>query len=598
MDTRSAPDGDLSAPGPDAVPAPTPVRAGPVLLAVLRHSAPRAALLLAAVLIGTAATLLLPAATGHAVDQLLAGAGVRAAVPVLGLLAVTVVSDMLGQFADPWCSNGATRHLGRRLVSHTLALGVPGTRSFTAGDLTGRLISGVPEAGTAPATLVRTAAQLVSSLGALVALALIDPWLALVVLLGAPVGTAAVRLLVRQVSHSALDYQEAQSALLARLLDALNGIRTIHASGTEAREVRRILAPLPDLDRAGRAIWESQRRLLWRTSLLLPALQITVLAVAGYGVGSGRTTPGDLLAAVGYTTMALGFLSTSQSVLALARARAGAVRIAQVLAVPAPLRGTRPLPAGPGELELDQVTVRYRDTVVLDRLSLRIGAGQTVALVGRSGAGKSTLAALAGGLVHPDGGQVRLDGVPLARLRPADLRGAVAYAFAQPALLGGTIADALGYTDGPGPSAEQVEAAARDADADAFVRRLPAGYRTPVATAPMSGGEAQRLGIARAVAHGGRLVVLDDATSSLDTATEARVSAALEHALRGRTRLVVAHRPATAARADLVAWIEEGTTRALAPHRVLWRDPQYRALFSAEPDSAAVVAAPVATETP
>jgi ATP-binding cassette subfamily B protein len=547
---------------------------------------PRAALLLVSVLIGTAATLLLPAATGRAVDDLLGGAGAGAAAPVLALLAVTVATDMLSQFADPWCSNGTTRYLGGRLATHVLALGVPGTRRFSPGDLTGRLISGVPEAGTAPSTIIRAVTQLALSLGALVALALIDPWLAVVVLLGAPLGTVAVRLLVRQVSHSALDYQQAQSALLARMLDALVGIRTIHASGTQAQEVRRILVPLPDLDRAGRAIWESQRRLLWRTSLLLPVLQIAVLAVAGYGVSAGRTTPGDLLAAVGYTTTALGFLSTSQSVLALARSRAGAIRIAQVLAVPAPPVGTRPLPAGPGELELDRVTVRHRDTVVLDRLSLRVRAGQTVALVGRSGAGKSTLAAVAGGLVAPDDGQVRLDGIPLPDLCPADLRGAVAYAFAQPALLGGSIADALAYTDGPGPTPQQVTSAARDADADAFIRRLPDGYRTPVAGAPMSGGEAQRLGIARAVAHGGRLVILDDATSSLDTATEVRVSDALEHALAGRTRLVVAHRPATAARADLVAWIEQGRTRAVAPHRDLWRNPQYRALFAPDPATA------------
>jgi ATP-binding cassette subfamily B protein len=105
---------------------------------------------------------------------------------------------------------------------------------------------------------------------------------------------------------------------------------------------------------------------------------------------------------------------------------------------------------------------------------------------------------------------------------------------------------------------------------------------TPVADAPLSGGEVQRLGLARAFAHGGQLLVLDDATSSLDTATEARVTEAITSGLAGRTRLIVAHRPATADRADLVAWLDSGRIRAVAPHRCLWeREPEYREVFRA-----------------
>ncbi|MGH3921751.1 MAG: ATP-binding cassette domain-containing protein, partial [Pseudonocardiaceae bacterium] len=123
--------------------------------------------------------------------------------------------------------------------------------------------------------------------------------------------------------------------------------------------------------------------------------------------------------------------------------------------------------------------------------------------------------------------------------------------------------------------------AARAAQAEGFIARLPARYDTPIAEAPLSGGEAQRLGLARAIAQGGRVLVLDDATSSLDTATELQVQDALA-ALRGvRTCVVVAHRAATAARADLVAWLDRGRIRALAPHAVLWDDPEYRATFAA-----------------
>jgi ATP-binding cassette subfamily B protein len=191
-----------------------------------------------------------------------------------------------------------------------------------------------------------------------------------------------------------------------------------------------------------------------------------------------------------------------------------------------------------------------------------------VAVVGRSGGGKSLLAALAGRLADPDGGQILLDGVPLASLERGELRNAVGYAFARPALFGATIAEAIGG---------DAERAARSACADPFIRRLPLGYGTPPSEAPMSGGELQRLGLARAFAHPGRVLVLDDATSSLDTVTEVQVGDVLTR--DGRTRLIIAHRVGTAARADLVAWLDGGRVRACAPHHELWPDPDYREVF-------------------
>ncbi|MER7156416.1 ABC transporter ATP-binding protein, partial [Streptomyces lydicus] len=125
-----------------------------------------------------------------------------------------------------------------------------------------------------------------------------------------------------------------------------------------------------------------------------------------------------------------------------------------------------------------------------------------------------------------------------------------------------------------------VEAAARAAGADTFVRLLPRGYATPLADAPLSGGELQRLGVARAFAHAGRLLILDDATSSLDTVTEHHVSRALLEDVRPGTRLLITHRLASAARADLVAWMDGGRIRAVAPHALLWQDADYRAVFA------------------
>ena len=230
------------------------------------------------------------------------------------------------------------------------------------------------------------------------------------------------------------------------------------------------------------------------------------------------------------------------------------------------------------------MTVWRGGEAVIDRLDLTVPGGASVAVVGRSGAGKSTLAGLAGRLIDPDEGEVILDGFLLPELTRRALRDAVVYAFERPALFGETPFEAISF-GGSRPTREQVLAAARDSRAAAFLTRLPGGIQTPLDETPMSGGEMQRLGLARAFAHAGpaRLHNLDDATSSLDTATEMLVSRALTDQMGGRTRLIVAHRATTAAQADLVAWLEAGRLCALAPHRELWADPRYRAIFGAGP---------------
>jgi ATP-binding cassette subfamily B protein len=150
-------------------------------------------------------------------------------------------------------------------------------------------------------------------------------------------------------------------------------------------------------------------------------------------------------------------------------------------------------------------------------------------------------------------------------------------------LLGTTVREALSYGR-PGASESEIMQAMEMAQAGEFIRRLPGGLDAPLATAPFSGGELQRLGLARALVHSGGLLVLDDAMSSLDTATEVTVTNAVTKGLARYTRLIVAHRASTAAAADLVAWLEEGRIRAVAPHRLLWStEPEYRDLFAIAP---------------
>jgi ATP-binding cassette, subfamily B, bacterial RamA/AmfB len=538
----------------------------------------------------TGAEVLLPAAIGRALDVVLtpggrAGpghAGTARWLAACGLLAaVIVVCGALSSLAAGASTASGTARLRERLVRHVLGCGTAALRSFSPGDAVSRLIGGAADAGSAPANVVMAVTAAILPVGSVVALGLIDPWLVAAFAAGFPALALVLRALLRDSSEVSLGYQREQGTITARLLEALGGARTIAAAGTRAAEQRRILAPLAGLRAHGDASWRVQGRAAAQGMLIAPALQVVVLAVAGAELARHRITPGELVAASQYAMLAAGIGASTGLVSRLGRARGGARRAAGLLACPRPRSGTRRLPSGPGELRLNGVTVRRGGETVLSDLDLTVPGGVTVAVVGRSGSGKSTLASVAGRLTDPDEGTVTLDGTDLRALSRHALREAVAYAFARPALFGATPLDAIAFGSWR-PTAEQVMDAAAASRADGFLLRLPNGVRTPLGDVPMSGGEAQRLGLARAFAHAepALLLILDDATSSLDTVTEMLVSRALTGRLGGRTRLIVAHRVTTAARADLVAWLDGGTVRALAPHAALWADAGYRALFS------------------
>ena len=564
---------------------------------VLRQSAGQARVMVVLLgmvtLIGIVTTVLAPSALGAAIDAAGGRADLaHALVWLAAVFAVATAANVLEDLISSYWGSHVTAWLRHRLLGRALALGIPGQRRFPAGDLLSRLTENAASPASFLPLLISAVATLLTTVGAVVALMLIDLRLGITFLIGVAPAVALLRRFVTRAGQPFLRYQQLLAAIITRLLDAHQGIRTIRVSGTIERDIDRILLPLPELHRTGRQVWAVQRQVSWQLSLLSPILQMLVLSVGGFVLATGGITAGQLVAAASYVSLALGAVGLFDALVALVTCQVGAGRVGEVLdttpAIPPPVRPVA-IPPGPGQVELRDVSVRMEQRAVLDHLDLSVPSGTSVAIVGGSGTGKTVLTSLIGRLLDPDEGEVLLDGVPVSHLELAALRRTVTYAFERPALLGVTVHDMIAYSR-PEASRAEVAAAAAVAQADRFIRSLPEGYDTPLTRAPLSGGELQRLGLARAVVADARVIVLDDATSSLDTATEVKVAQALERVLTGRTSVVVAHRAATAGRADLVAWLDAGRIRACAPHHVLWSDPSYRAVFGDGPTAVPGVA--------
>lgn len=524
----------------------------------------------------------LPAVLGAAIDGVIEDRDPGGwLVVAAALIVVLVAADALDDLAGGGTVANSTAWLRNSLLHQILALGTRATDRFESGDIGARLVGNSAQVGAFAPLVVRAGANLIPGVGGIVALALIDPWLCLTFLAGMPVLLLVLRRFARDASEVVGRYLEVQGRIAARLADALGGSRTIAAAATQEREAERILDPLPELHRHGLENWRTQMRLTTQDFLLVMLLEVAVLAVAGVELANGRITPGELIAAGQYVALGATLGHTVSSLAQLGQARAAAARVAAVLDAPAPAYGSRGLAAGPGRVDFRGVTVRRDDRTVLDGIDLAIPGGSLVAIVGRSGSGKSLLAALAGRLIDPDEGEIRLDGVPLPELGREELRRAVGYGFEHPLLFGETLAETIAFGV-DAPQRAEVVAAARAARAHDVIEHMPDGYDTPLSAAPMSGGEAQRVGLARTFAHAGRVLILDDVAASLDTVTEHQVSRALTEELGDRTRLIVAHRASTAARTDLVIWLEDGRVRAIGPHAELERRPGYRALFAAD----------------
>lgn len=380
----------------------------------------------------------------------------------------------------------------------------------------------------------------------------------------------------------------AVSSVASYLNDALTGVRVIKAFGQEHKESDRFM---DRTEHARDRMIDAEQT--WQT--LIPVLnlliQSSVLLVWYFGafeVYGGDMTVGELIAYVAYLTMIYGPLQLLTRLNDwLTRALTAAARLFEILDVEPAIRNESDVVSMPkvrGDIELKEVTFGYeRHDPVLKEVSFKIEAGQMVGLVGHSGAGKSTVINIIGRLYDVDEGMVTLDGQDLRSIELTDLRKHVGYVLQETFLFNGSVFENIRYARPTASHAEVIEAAIA-ANAHEFIMKLPEAYDTYVGErgVKLSGGERQRIAIARALIHDPKILILDEATSSMDTETELKIQEALSHLIQGRTTIAIAHRLSTLRHANRLIVLDKGEVAEEGTHAELMEKPDgiYRKLVN------------------
>ena len=445
------------------------------------------------------------------------------------------------------------------------------------GELTSRLTADIALLQGAMGTqIAELARQSLSLVGSLVLLTISQPRLTLTALAVAPVVIATAVFFGRRLRKQTTGLQDQLAETTAQAEEALSQIRTVQSFVQEPAEVKRYGDQIDGF--VTRALKRAHTRGIFFgaiTFAVFGAIVVVLWQGARQGL-DGTLTQGGLTQFILYTMFiaaAIGglvaFTSQYQEAVGAAQRVFEYLELAPEIADPAT---PTPLPTSlRGEVRFEGVSFRYKEGEglpwALREVALEIRPGEVVALVGPSGAGKTTLASLLPRFWDVTAGRILLDGTDIRSFRLADLRGALGLVPQEPALFSGSIRENIAYAR-PDASEADVVAAARAAHAEEFIERLPLRYETVVGErgVKLSGGQRQRIAIARVVLKDPTVLVLDEATSSLDTVSERLVEEALERLLQGRTTLIIAHRLSTIQRADRIVVLDQGRVVEVGTH--------------------------------
>ena len=416
----------------------------------------------------------------------------------------------------------------------------------------------------------------------------IDPWLAIMTLVPLPFIIWMIHLVRDRLRHGFEKVDRAWSDLTNVLADTIPGIRVVKAFAQEKREVQRFRDAndryLAVNDRVNK-VWA----LFTPTITFLTEIGLLVVWIFGISlVAGGSTTVGVMAAFLAYIGRFYTRLDSMSRIVSFTQqAAAGAKRIFDILdhvsSVPEPVRPV-PLDRMQGRVEIRHVGFRYGSRTVLRDINLNIGEGEMIGLVGHSGSGKSSMVNLICRFYDVTEGSIRVDGVDIRSYAVSDYRRNIGLVLQEPFLFFGTIAENIAYGK-PDATREEIVSAARAARAHEFILRLPQGYDSLVGERgqALSGGERQRISIARALLIDPRILILDEATSSVDTTTEMEIQEALDNLIRGRTTIAIAHRLSTLRKADRLVVLDRGKIVEIGQHEdLIEKRGAYYALYEAQ----------------
>lgn len=543
------------------------------LLTFIRRYRKHFALALVGVLVSSGLGLVFPRIMGSLVDSALVPA-VDANASRLDSIALLLLGVFLAQGAFNYLriyylsamGEGIVADLRSHVYAHIMTLPVKFFDSRKTGEITSRLTSDVSVVqSTVSSSLASAISQAITLIGGLILMFVVSVTLSAVVLSFLPVTIVAAAVFGRRLRRISRQYQDKVADANASAEEAIAANRVVKWFTAEESEVGRYV----------RKVQESYRVALRRArlrALFSPFVQFVgfgtialVMWIGGRQVLDDTLTAGELVTFLLYTLTVAGAIGTFTGLYGTLQEALGASqRIFELLGEERDIED----PANPvsitavqGRITFDNVGFRYsdRDIDVLDSMHLEVAPGEVVALVGPSGAGKSTIVQLIPRFFDPTSGRILIDGVDLRDLRLRDLRSYMAAVPQETQLFSGTIMENL-LMGKPGAGVEEVHEASRAANAHDFIESFPSGYETIVGErgVKLSGGQRQRVAIARALLNDPRILILDEATSSLDSESEATVQEALDRLMLGRTTLVIAHRLSTVRNADRLAVIDDG----------------------------------------